>query len=154
MAIGGFDTMGDGSAKLTPEGGVAVKFINDTGADSVYGSLVALSKTTANAVKLGGPDYPDPCGFVYSNDERAVGEEMWVVITGIADVLIEDGTAAGQGYWAKVSDTIAGRADITDLFPAGGTITALEDHMSEIGHCISAVESGTDVLARIVIHFN
>lgn len=140
-------------AKFTPEGGLAVQLTNKTGAASVKGTLVEADDTTDNAFKVMVADDPDPIGAVYE-DGIADGEPCWVVVAGIAEVLIEDGTAATRSYWAKVSDTVAGRADITNPAPAGGAIAALEDHFTEIGHCLETKGSGTDVLAKIVMHFN
>lgn len=136
----------------TPEGGIAMRLINKTGAQSVKGTLVSASSvpggfdiTPANGLM--------PFGAVYDN-AVADGDYCYVCFAGIVQVLLQNSTTSAAGYWAKVSDTAAGRADITNPFPAGGTINALEDHNSEIGHCIETVASGTNKLAKIVMHFN
>jgi len=36
----------------------------------------------------------------------------------------------------------------------GGGIPELDEHMSEIGHCIESKTAGTNVLAKIIMHFN
>jgi len=87
---------------------------------------------------------PNCMGIMYDNDVPD-GDSCWVVVQGIAEVLLQD--------WAKVSDTQNGRADITNLLPPGGTIVALEDHLSEIGHCLESKTAGVDVLAKCMIHF-
>lgn len=139
--------------RFTPEGGVARAFINKTGAPSVRGTLVELSDTTPNAVDIIGADEPHPIG-VMELDGIPDGALCWVVYSGPAHVLIEDGTAATVGYWVRASATVAGRADATTDVPAGGTVTALNNHMREIGHCMETVGSGTDVLALVHLHFN
>jgi hypothetical protein len=77
-----------------------------------------------------------------------------VAISGIADVLIEDGTAATRGNWVYTSDAQAGRANATLANPPGGGIPELDTHMREIGHCLQTVTAGNDKLARCLLHFN
>jgi len=69
-------------------------------------------------------------------------------------VLLQDGTASTRGYWVRTSTTTAGRADATNVAPPGGTVSALEEHLKEIGHCLETKGSGTDVLAKCILHFN
>ena len=137
----------------TLEGGRAIKLTNKTGVASVKGIVVKPSSSTDYAVDVCGADGVDPIGVVYE-DGIADGSEVWVVISGIAEVLLEDSTATTRGYWARTSITQAGRADITAALPPEGTIQALENHFSEIGHSIQSVTAGTDKLARIVMHIN
>jgi hypothetical protein len=138
---------------MTPEGGIAIRLTNKSGATSVKGRLVRASAGTNNAYELSGADVPNVIGVEYEAG-IADGSECWVVVYGVAEVLLQNSTASTRGYWAKQSDTVAGRADITNALPPGGTIAALEDHGSEIGHCIESKTAGTDVLAKIVMHFN
>ncbi len=137
----------------TLEGGRAIKLTNKTGVASVKGIVVKPSSSTDYAVDVCDADGVDPIGVVYE-DGIADGSEVWVVISGIAEVLLEDSTATTRGYWARTSITQAGRADITAALPPEGTIQALENHFSEIGHSIQSVTAGTDKLARIVMHIN
>lgn len=130
-----------------------IRLTNRTGAVSVKGMVVTASDTYDNAFAINPADIPKPFGVVYESG-IADGAECYVVTGGVADVLLQDNTAATRGYWAKVSDTAAGRADIRNQMPPGGTIAALEDHGAEIGHCIQSVTAGTNKLARCVIHFN
>jgi len=135
---------------ITPIGGVAVKFINKTGATSVKGNVLELSATTERAVRLQADEY-DAMGVVYESG-IADGEEMWVVITGIAEILLEDGTAGTLDYWVRASDT-DGRGDMLPV-PPGGTIQEIDNHFKEIGHCLQTVSAGTDILCKIILHFN
>ncbi len=143
---------GEPLVKKTVEGGIAIRLTNKTGAASVRGTIVVASTGTDNAFSAAGVDSDMPIGIVY--DVGVVdGSECWVVVYGIAQVLLKDATAATRGYWVKVSDT-AGRADATTSVPPGGTVGALEEHMQEVGHCIESKTSGTNVLSQCVIHFN
>ena len=153
MGIGGFDTMGDGDVRMTPEGGLAIKMINNTGSPSVKGLLVSASSTLDEAFDLTVADCICPIGVVYQ-EGIADGELCFVVIAGVAEVLLEDSTAATKGYWVRTSTTQVGRADATTNLPSGGTIAAIHEHMSEIGHCIKSAGAGTDVLIKIIMHFN
>lgn len=139
------------SFKHTTEGGIAVKMTNLTGSASVKGTLVETNETTSGGFKILSDLY-DCVGVVYE-DGIANGEECFVVITGIVEVLLKDTTAATTGNWVKASD-VNGRADATLALPSGGTIGQLQEHFQEIGHCIETKASGTDVLAKIVLHFN
>ena len=139
--------------KLTVEGGIAVKLTNKTGAASVKGTLVIADTTTDDAFKIMPANGVMVIGAVYENG-IADGSECWVVIAGIAEVLLEDSTAATRGYWARTSVNDNGRADITNAAPPGGGIPELDIHTAEIGHCIESKSAGTDVLAKIIMHFN
>jgi hypothetical protein len=136
---------------ITPNGGLAIKLTNLTGAPSVKGTLVETNETTSGGFEVLSDLY-DCIGAVYE-DGVADGEQCWVVISGVAEVLLKDTTAATTGNWVKASD-VNGRADATLELPSGGTIGQLQEHFQEIGHCIETVASGTDVLAKIVMHFN
>jgi hypothetical protein len=138
---------------MTPEGGFAVHLTNKTGSASVKGTLVDASTGTDNAFAVVAADAVDCIGVVYE-DGIADGEPCLVVIAGRAQVLLEDSTASTRGYWVKVSDNDAGRADATNAAPPGGTVNALEDHLSEVGHCLESKSAGTDVLCWILMHFN
>lgn len=130
-----------------------VRLTNRTGAPSVKGTIVTASTEYDNAFDINPADIPKAMGVVFDSG-IADGAECYVVTGGVAEVLLQDNTSATRGYWAKVSDTVSGRADITNLYPPGGTISALEDHSSEIGHCIQSVTAGENKLARCVLHFN
>lgn len=134
---------------VTPEGGHFVWMTNGIGSATEKGQLVAVSDTDDNEFVLLPADAADCIGVVY-DDGVADGGLCRIVIQGVADVLLEDGTGATRGYWARGSETVAGRADITEPNPPGFALP----HFSEIGHGMQTVSSGTDVLARCFIHFN
>lgn len=133
---------------MTPEGGLAIRMTNKTLTTSVKGSIVQIYNSTAidNAVDLSGANSIHPIGIMYDGGV-ADGDECWVVVSGRAQVLLKDGQAGVKEYWLGTSGTV-GRANCkTD--PASQS-----EHMQEIGHCMEAIASGTDVLAYAVLHFN
>ena len=123
---------GIGSIWPTPEGGLAIKFVNKTGAASVKGTLLEAGTVVDDSVQVVGIDDPDCIGVIYE-DGIADGELVWVVTHGKADVLLEDTAASTRGYWARVSAVQQGRADITLAVPPGGTITEIDNHLEKLG---------------------
>jgi len=136
--------------RITAEGGYAVKLTNKTGAASVKGSVVTTGGTIDNSFILQSSEF-EAAGIVYETGV-ADGAECWVVITGIAEVLLKDGTAATRGNWTKCADT-DGRAEVTTA-PSGIGALATSEHFREIGHCLESKDAGTNVLAKLVLHFN
>jgi len=120
-ATGSFSSsVGTLLAKITPEGGYAVKLTNKTGAPSVKGKIVGIKTGTDNAFDLTAVDATYNLGVVYE-DGVADAAECWVVVGGIAQVLMknaavrgqlcriplntDDGKAAGYAMAAEQSDT-------------------------------------------------
>ena len=140
-------------SRLTVLGGFAIKLTNKTGVNSVAGKLVQADTTQNDAVKLTGTD-EEECIGVFLDSGVSDGSEAWVVISGIADVAMEDNTTATRGNWVRSSVTDAGYADATNATPPS---PASFTHFNEIGNCIETVTAtggGTHVLARCVLHFN
>jgi len=131
---------------MTPEGGFVIKLTNRTGATSVKGTIVMADTVNDNAVKVATSGTDMPVGIIY-NSGVADGSEVWVVVSGIAEVLLKDATASTRGYWVGVSN-VAGRADATNANPNPVA------HFTEIGHCLESKNAGTNVLAKCIIHFN
>jgi len=141
----------DASAvKFTPEGGIAVQYVNGTGGASVKGTIVASSTATDGFAVQQANEF-DSIGVVYENGVPN-GSGMWVVISGQADVLLENGTAATRGNLAVASD-VDGRADCSVANPGLG-LPGTDTHFKEIGHCLQTVTAGTNKLARCTLHFN
>ena len=141
------------NAKITSIGGTAVKLTNKTGANSVAGQLVKPDTATNDAVILTAADDLEIIG-VFLDSGVADGSEAWVVISGIADVAMEDNTAATRGNWVRSSITEAGYCDATNN-DAPQPIN--QTHFAEVGHCIETVAAGgggTHILARTILHFN
>lgn len=143
---------GDNKVGITELGGVAVKINNGTGVNSVKGTIVIADTNADDSFDIAGADELQPIGIVY-DDGIADGSECWVIIYGIADVLLKDDTLSAHGNWVYTSD-VAGRADATLGAPPGGGIPELDIHMGEVGHCIETKVGDTDVLARVCLHFN
>ncbi len=140
-------------AGITPIGGIAIKLTNKTGNDSIAGQLVRADTSTNDAVKLVPAD-GEECFGVFLDSGISDGSEAWIVISGIADVAMEDNTTATRGNWVRTSVTEIGYADATNALPPS---PAAFSHFNEIGNCIETVTStgeGTHVLARCVLHFN
>ncbi len=138
---------------MTAIGGLAVKMTNKTGANTVAGQLVRADGTVDDAVDLTGTDELE-CFGVFLESGIADGSEAWVVVSGIADVAMEDNTTATRGNWVRTSITEAGYADATN---AATPQPINQTHFTEIGHCIETVAAtggGTHILARCILHFN
>lgn len=82
-------------AKMTAEGGYAIKLTNKTGAASVKGTIVAVKSDTDNAFDLVAIDGTDCIGVVY---EAGIADaaECFVVIAGKAQVLMTNNATRGQ----------------------------------------------------------
>lgn len=137
------------TVKLTDDGGVAVKLTNKTGANSVKGTAVAASTTTANAVELPGVTAYDIIGFMYE-DGVADSSECWVVTTGIVEALVEDSTAVSLGDLMIAGDTTSGRVEAEATIPPPTTA----EHFREVGHALTSTTAGTDNTILMTIHFN
>ena len=136
------------NCKVTPEGGVAIRMINGTGAPSVKGSVVSVSTTSDNQFVLQSNEL-DSIGVVYESD-IANEQYCWIVVSGLADVLLEDSTSSTRGHLA-IGSPVDGRfASIS--FPSSNPVVA--EHFKEIGHVLESKTSGTNVLVRCVLHFN
>ena len=136
--------------KRTPEGGLVVLMTNKTGAVSVKGTVVTTSDTYDNAFTVQTAEF-EAAGIVYDSGVPD-GSECWVVTSGIAEVLMKDGIAPVRGDWTKCADT-DGRAESTTP-PTGIGALSTSEHFKEIGHCLESKSAGTDVLAKVLLHFN
>jgi hypothetical protein len=138
-------------AVITPEGGLAVWFQNRTGAPTMRGMLVTLG-TAPSSVIACPYAIPKVMGVIYSSGV-ANGEFVRVVVSGVAYCLFENAQSPTVGYWVGLSDTVDGRAQARATMPDNSG-AGIDLHNKEIGHCIDTVAPGTDVLARVVLHFN
>ncbi len=134
----------------TPEGGLAIPLINKTGAPSVKGAIVATHPDVDEAFRLCPASAPIPIGAVYESGIPD-GGICWVVVSGIAEVLLKNDTGAVRTNWVGISD-VAGRA-IANAHP-GAAPPETAVHNGEVGHSIQNKVAGTNVLAKIVMHFN
>lgn len=139
----------NGNVALTPEGGIAIRLINKTGAVSVKGTIVRCSTTTNNAFEVMPTVDFDSIGAVYESG-IADGSLCWVVVGGIAEVLVQNGIAPARENWVGTSTTVAGRA----WFGAVPVPPTDARHFQEIGHCLESKVASPDQLCKIVMHFN
>lgn len=135
--------------KITREGGFAIRLTNKTGAVSVKGTVITIATSADNAITLQTNEF-DAIGVIYE-DGRADGEEVWVVVTGRAQVLLADTTACTRGN-LFICSPVDGRA--LAITNPGSGLPATETHFKEIGHCTETVSAGTSKLAWAVLHFN
>jgi hypothetical protein len=135
-----------GTNGITPEGGSYETFINNTGVNSVKGTIVVASTSIDNAVSIAPSGSVMPIGVIYESG-IANGSSVKVVVYGKVQVLLADGQSATHGYWCGVSSSVAGRM-YQDATPSAS------EHNQEIGHSIQTSSSGTNVLSLIQMHFN
>lgn len=134
---------------MTAIGGFAIKLTNKTGANSVAGNLVKADTANNDAIILSAAADTETIG-VFLDDGVSDGSEAWVVVSGIADVALDDNVAAVRGNWMGTG-VLAGYA------ATGASPPAAPTHFEEIGHCIESVAAtggGTHIKARCVLHFN
>lgn len=136
---------GQQPVRITPEGGLACQMINKTGLASVKG-MVIRAGSVDNSFIIAPISSDEPLSIVYENG-IADGELTWVVFSGKALVLLQDGIGSTAGHWSGVSDVTAGRIDSVTEPPA--TVK----HDQEVGHVLESKSSGTDVLVLCSLHF-
>ncbi|MFA6455764.1 MAG: hypothetical protein WCW40_02995 [Bacteroidota bacterium] len=130
---------------LTPEGGIAIKVKNRTGALTVKGTLVTpFGADQDNACTLAPATSDRPSGVMYSSNV-AVDGDCWIIVAGIADVLLKDNVATTRG-WVVITSSIAGQADCTNDVSGA-------NHDKECGHFLETKTGSTNQLAKAIIHF-
>lgn len=137
--------------KVTPDGGLAVKMINNTGGASVQGEVVHADSSIYNAVIKAVQDVPDPIG-VFLDSGVPNGETAWIVVSGRAKVYFIGNTTRGhlaRGFVAADAGYVAGQA-LSEAVPVSPF--AVDKHFYEVGHVLeSRVGAG---LALVNLHFN
>lgn len=142
-----------GRSLITPLGGLARLYINQTGETSVAGKWVQAHESISDAVQLCVFNEPDPIGVIFSNGVP-VGGYMWVVYTGVAEALFQNAPTAG--YLARGLVT----GDATASYTAGIFLSeaiptspfADDKHFYEGGHILKTKTAvGT---AKVNLHFN
>lgn len=135
-------------AKLTAEGGLAVKMTNKTGVASVKGSIVSLSTGTDNAFALSAVDASGVVGVVYESG-IADAAECWVVVKGIAETLFTNNVTHGMYARAPVAadtDEVAGSA-VGAAIPANTFNT--DAYLARFGFVLESKNAGT--LAKVLL---
>lgn len=131
---------------MTAMGGFAIKMTNKTGGNTVAGQIIRVYTLTAinDAFTTCALNDTNPIGIVLDAGVSD-GSEAWVVVSGIADVLMDAG-GASRGDRIITSGNTGGSGDVWNV---GGAVAT---HFQEIGHCIES-RGGTAGLARCVLHF-
>jgi len=128
----------------TPLGGWCIRLTNKSGSNQIKGTIVRADTGDDDAFDIAPGDSDEPLGVLAQDiPDNSTG---WVIVSGIAEVLLKDSTASTHGNWVGVSDT-AGRAYSATEPPA------VPAHDREIGHCLSSEGAGTNVLCKVVLHF-
>lgn len=139
------------TVKTTAEGGLTIRFTNKTGAPSVKGTVVGPTSGTDLAVQKIIKDTPDPIGVIYESGV-ADGSPVWVVVSGIAEVLFWNNPTRKQlarGSIGTEAGYEAGKA-ISEAVPTSPFAT--DKHFYEIGHVLET--KGAPGLAKVILHFN
>jgi len=87
--------VGNSYCKITAEGGLAIQVTNKTGAHSVQGTIVSIKSGVDMCAELTPVDATHCLGVVY-NAGVPDNVYMWVVIAGLADVLMKNDATLGQ----------------------------------------------------------
>ncbi len=138
----------DAKIAFSELGGLMIKLTNKTGSATVKGSVICPSDAYDNSFKLQADEF-DAIGVVYESG-IADGQEAWIVISGIAEVLFKDGVAAVREYVALSADTDGRATNIA--VPSSNPVVA--EHFKEIGHTLESKNAGTNVLVKCILHFN
>ena len=144
-ATGSFSSsVGTLLAKITPEGGYAVKLTNKTGAPSVKGQIVGIKTGTNNAFDLTAVDATCNLGVVYESGV-ADAAECWVVVGGIAQVLMKNAAVRGQMCRIPLN---------TDDSEAAGYAMAAEQSGTASVYKIGDVleTAAAEVLCKVLLH--
>ena len=117
---------------ITDEGGTTTVLVNDTGANSVKGTLVKGSSSGASSVIEGDTTW---VGVVYENGIKD-GADVRVVVIGVTQVLLKDTVGATQGDLLGIS-SVAGRVDTT--------------YTVKVGQALETKAGGTDQLISVLL---
>lgn len=143
--------IGNANTRMTPEGGLAIRVLNKTGAPSVKGTVLEAHTTISGAVKLADVDDIDPNSVMY-DDGVPDGQYVWVVTGGKTPVLYS--TTVALGTISRVS--ISGDGTATAGYAVNEALPtppfATDNHFREIGHPLEAI--GSPGLAMTALHFN
>jgi len=143
-ATGSFSSsVGTLLAKITPEGGYAVKLTNKTGAPSVKGQIVSHKGTVANAFALTAVNATHCLGVVYEEGVKD-DAECWVVVSGIAQVLMKN--AATMGHICRIPLT-------ADGVEAGYAMDAAQSDTASVYKIGDVLETANaEVLCKVLLH--
>jgi hypothetical protein len=131
------------NGKFTSLGGFAVPVVNGTGSASVKGSIVTAMAANNNKFDLTAAGSDKSFGVVLE-DGIADGLPVYIVVSGIAEVLVEDAANMNRTNWCIISATTAGRVKNASSKPTTGSC----------GIIMQTVGGGTDNLAPVMLSFD
>ena len=136
--------VGNSYFKITPEGGFAVRLTNKSGAVTVKGQIVGIKTGTDNAFDLTAVGATYNLGVVYESGV-ADAAECWVVVAGIAQVLMKN--AAERGQLCRIPlNTDAGEA-------AGYAMAAAQSDTASVYKIGDVLESAAaEALCKVLLH--
>lgn len=136
--------VGNSYFKITPEGGFAVRLTNKSGVVSVKGQIVSHKGTVARAFDLTAVDENHCLGVVYESG-IADAAECWVVVSGIAQVLMKN--AATMGHICRIPlNTDDGEA-------AGYAMDAAQSGTASVYKIGDVLETAdAEVLCKVLLH--
>jgi len=137
--------VGNSDFKITPEGGFAVRLTNKSGADSVQGQIVSHKGTVANAFDLTAVNANHCLGVVYESGVED-GAECWVVVSGIAQVLMKNAATMGHICRIPLNTDDEGKA-------AGYAMDAVQSDTASVYKIGDVLETANaDVLCKVLLH--
>ena len=139
---------------LTPDGGVATKMINKTGATSIKGTIAHHKADTDFGFELCPDDEADQIGVVYGDDDGnqvADGVACWVVGNGRAYIYFESATDRGLFVRSQVAAD-GGTIGYAVAEAAPSAPFSNDKHFQELGHVLETI--GGAGLALCVLHSN
>jgi hypothetical protein len=135
--------VGNSYFKITPEGGFAVRLTNKSGAKTVKGQIVSHKGTVARAFDLTAVDAYHCLGVVYESGV-ADGAECWVVVAGIAQVLMKN--AATMGHICRIPLA-------ADNGAAGYAMDAAQSDTASVYKIGDVLETAdAEVLCKVLLH--
>jgi hypothetical protein len=136
--------VGNSYFKITPEGGFAVRLTNKSGVVSVKGQIVSHKGTVARAFDLTAVDANHCLGVVYESGIEDAAE-CWVVVSGIAQVLMKN--AATMGHICRITlNTDDGEA-------AGYAMDAAQSGTASVYKIGDVLETANaEVLCKVLLH--
>ena len=136
--------VGNSYCKITAEGGLAIQVTNKTGAPSVQGTIVSIKSGVDMCAELTPVDATHCLGVVYNAGVHD-NEYMWVVIAGLADVLMKNDATLGQQCRIPLS------TDTGEV--AGYAMAAAQAATASVYKIGDILETKTaDTLCKVLLH--
>ena len=136
--------VGNSYFKITPEGGFAVRLTNMSGAVTVKGQIVGIKTGTNNAFDLTAVDATYNLGVVYEAGVEDAAE-CWVVVSGIAQVLMKNAAVRGQMCRIPLNNDVGGAAGYAMAAEQPGTASVYK-----IGDVLET--AAAEVLCKVLLH--